>query len=64
MPTNEQRVAALEAKSGVGDQSRRLVIAEVGEIAEQVLERLGIEPNAKRVLVVTFGSPKLAGNPE
>jgi len=54
MPSNEQRVAALEAKSNAGDQSLRVVVAEVGEPGDQALERLGVDGIEEHVIVVTF----------
>lgn len=54
MPSNEQRVAALEAKSVAGDQSLRVVIAEVGETADQALERMGVDRTEEHVIVVAF----------
>ena len=54
MSSNKQRVAALESKSAAGDQSLRVVLAEVGETEDQVLARLGIDRADESVLVVVF----------
>jgi hypothetical protein len=50
----ERRVEALEANAGRADKSMRVVVAEIGETADQALHRLGIEADAKDVLVVVF----------
>jgi len=54
MPTNEQRVAALEVKSAADDQTLRVVIAEIGETADQALERSGFDRADESILVVVF----------
>lgn len=50
-----RRLAALEQASS-NAPALRVVIAEIGETAEEALLREGVEPDAgQRVLVVVFG---------
>ena len=57
MPTNQQRVVALEKKATAGTWNRRVIIAKVGETAEQARAREGVGPDDS-VVIVTFVSPR------
>ncbi len=57
MPTNHQRVVALEKKANAGTWNRRVIIAKVGETAEQARTREGVGPD-ESVVIVTFASPR------
>lgn len=54
--TIEKRIESLETRASSADHNLRLVIAEPGETADQALRRVGIEPDAKGVMVVGFGA--------
>ncbi len=49
-----KRIGALEAGAGRTDHNLQIVIAQHGETREQALCRVGIERDAKDVLVVLF----------
>jgi hypothetical protein len=49
-----KRIEALEADAGRTDQNLQIVIAQPSETREQALCRVGIEGDAKDVLVVVF----------
>lgn len=51
----EKRIEALEIDETAADQNLRVVIAELGETADQALQREGIAAGADNVLVVVFG---------
>jgi len=53
--TIERRIEALEIDATGADRNLRVVIAEIGETADQALRREGIEAGADNVLVVVFG---------
>jgi hypothetical protein len=57
MPTNKQRVMALEKKARAVGWNRRVIIAKVGETAEQARKREGVGPD-ESVVIVTFVSPR------
>jgi hypothetical protein len=51
----ERRIDALEKDENATSVNLRVVIAEIGETADQALRREGVEPAADNVLVVVFG---------
>ena len=53
--TIEKRIEALEIDASHADLGLRVVIAELGETAEQALRREGMAAGADNVLVVVFG---------
>lgn len=55
MSNTEKRIATLENKSAAANNSRRVIIAKLGETAEQAFQREGIVADDRgKVFVVTF----------
>ena len=54
MPSNEQRVAALETNATGGDESIRIIIGRLGETAAEAKRRDGGNSSERQVIVVTF----------
>lgn len=58
----EKRIESLETRASRADHNLQLVIAEIGETADQALTRLGVEPDDGNVLVVVFSEAQSHGS--
>lgn len=50
-----KRVEALETDATRADHNLRVILAEPGETGDQARQRMGIDHDAKNIMVVVFG---------